>query len=132
MFTPLVSILINNYNYGRFLGAAIESALSQDYPSIEIVVVDDGSTDNSRDIIDRYAGRIISVIKENGGQASAFNAGFAASQGEILCFLDADDLFNPEKVGRVVKAFLEQGLNSRSLMVHHLLAVKNETGKEIE
>ena len=77
---PLVSILINNYNYGYFLGAAIESALSQTYQNIEIIVVDDGSTDNSREIIAHYGNHIIPILKENGGQASAFNAGFAASR----------------------------------------------------
>jgi glycosyltransferase involved in cell wall biosynthesis len=101
----LVSIIINNYNYGRFLGAAINSALHQTYPHVEVVVVDDGSTDDSRAVIDQYADRVIPVLKQNGGQASAFNAGFAASQGEILCFLDADDLFLPEKAEAVVQAF---------------------------
>jgi len=100
-----VSIIINNYNYGAFLGEAIESALAQTYDHVEVVVVDDGSTDSSREVIARYGERIIPVMKENGGQASAFNAGFAASKGEILCFLDADDLFLPEKVSSIVKIF---------------------------
>ena len=102
---PLVSILLNNYNYGRFLGEAIDSALNQSYPHIEVVVVDDGSTDNSREIIAGYGDRIIPVLKENGGQASAFNAGFAASHGDIICFLDADDVFLSEKVAAVVSVF---------------------------
>lgn len=102
---PLVSILINNYNYGYFLGAAIESALSQTYQNIEIIVVDDGSTDNSREIIAHYGNRIIPILKENGGQASAFNAGFAASRGDIICFLDADDEYLPGKISEVVKIF---------------------------
>ncbi|HEY9596457.1 MAG TPA: glycosyltransferase family A protein, partial [Cyanophyceae cyanobacterium] len=101
---PLVSILINNYNYEPFLKKAIDSALNQTYSSIEVIVVDDGSTDNSREVISRYGDKIIPVFKENGGQASAFNAGFAASQGDIICFLDSDDLFLPEKVTDVVQA----------------------------
>jgi glycosyltransferase involved in cell wall biosynthesis len=101
---PLVSIAINNYNYARFLSEAIDSALNQTYPYTEVVVVDDGSTDNSREIIASYGDKIIPVFKENGGQASAFNAGFAASRGEIICFLDADDIFLPEKVSEVVEA----------------------------
>lgn len=105
MSQPLVSIAINNYNYGQFLGEAIESALQQSYPHCEVIVVDDGSTDDSREVIARYGDRIIPVFKENGGQASAFNAGFAASRGEIICFLDADDLFLPEKVTEIVQAF---------------------------
>jgi glycosyltransferase involved in cell wall biosynthesis len=100
---PLVSILINNYNYGRFISEAIESALAQTYEHIEIVVVDDGSTDDSLEVIARYAHRVRLVAKENGGQASAFNAGFAASMGEVICFLDSDDLFEPEKVNRIVE-----------------------------
>jgi glycosyltransferase involved in cell wall biosynthesis len=97
--------LINNYNYQQFLGEAIDSALSQTYEPIEVIVVDDGSTDNSREIIASYGSRIIPVLKENGGQASAYNAGFAASSGEILCLLDSDDVFLPEKVRRLVDIF---------------------------
>lgn len=102
---PLVSILINNYNYERFIGKAIDSALDQTYPHTEVIVVDDGSTDNSRGIITSYKEQIIPVLKQNGGQASAFNEGFAMSKGEIICFLDSDDFFVPEKVAKVVSVF---------------------------
>lgn len=102
---PLVSILINNYNYGRFISKAIDSALNQTYPHIEVIVVDDGSTDNSQEVITSYGDQIIPILKENGGQASAINAGFATSKGDIICFLDADDIFVPEKVEKVVNAF---------------------------
>jgi len=101
-----VTILINNYNYARFLPAAIDSALSQTYHPLEVVVVDDGSTDESPDIIRDYGERIRPVFKSNGGQASAFNAGFAASRGEVICLLDADDFFFPEKAERSVSALL--------------------------
>lgn len=101
----LVSIIINNYNYACFLGDAIESALNQTYPATEVIVVDDGSTDNSRDIIVGYGDRITPVLKENGGQASAFNAGFARSRGEIIIFLDSDDLLLPDVVERVMAVF---------------------------
>ena len=97
------TIIINNYNYGRFLAAAIESALNQTYADTEVVVVDDGSTDNSRQIIAGYGNRIRPVLKTNGGQASAFNAGFAASTGDVICMLDSDDLFYPNKVERIAK-----------------------------
>lgn len=102
---PLVSIIINNYNYGRFLREAIDSALKQTYLHTEVIVVDDGSTDNSQELISSYGDRIIPVLKENGGQASAFNAGFAASRGGIICILDSDDIFLPEKVAEVVNVF---------------------------
>lgn len=104
---PFVSVVINNYNYGRFLADAINSALNQSYPHREVIVVDDGSTDNSREVIAAYGDKIVAVIKENGGQPSAFNAGFATSKGDIICFLDADDLFLPEKLENVVAAFGE-------------------------
>jgi glycosyltransferase involved in cell wall biosynthesis len=103
---PLVTILINNYNYARFLGEAIDSALGQSYPHKEVVVVDDGSTDNSRQVIASYGERIIPVFKENGGQASAFNVGFTKSSGEIIVFLDADDYLFPNTVERVVAAWI--------------------------
>jgi glycosyltransferase involved in cell wall biosynthesis len=106
-YKPLVSIIINNYNYGPFISEAIDSALSQTYPHIEVIVVDDGSTDNSPEIITNYKDKIIPVLKENGGQASAFNAGFAASKGDIICLLDADDIAVPEKVAEVVNVFRE-------------------------
>lgn len=101
----LVSILINNYNYAHFLPQAIESALNQDYSCIEIIVVDDGSTDNSREVVEPYQNQITTVFKENGGQASAFNIGFAKSRGKIICFLDADDVFLPHKVQQIVNCF---------------------------
>jgi len=104
---PRVSILINNYNYGRFLGEAIDSALAQTYPNTEIIVVDDGSTDNSRKVIASYGARILSLMKTNGGQASALNAGFDVCRGEIVCLLDADDLFKPKKVERIVAILTE-------------------------
>jgi glycosyltransferase involved in cell wall biosynthesis len=105
MSTPLVTVLINNHNYGRFLGRAIESALAQSYPRVEVVVVDDGSDDSSRDVIAGFAGDVVAVYKENGGQASAFNAGFRRAQGAIVSFLDADDALGEHLVERVVDAF---------------------------
>jgi glycosyltransferase involved in cell wall biosynthesis len=102
---PLVSIVINNYNYDRFLKEAIDSALKQTYQNIEVIVVDDGSTDNSPEIIASYGDRIVPIIKENGGQCSCFNAGFEASRGEVICFLDADDIYLPDKVAEVVEIF---------------------------
>jgi glycosyltransferase involved in cell wall biosynthesis len=104
---PLVSILINNYNYAHFLGEAIESALGQTYDNVEVVVVDDGSTDDSLEVMKRYGDRIVNVAKRNGGQASAFNAGFANCRGEVVCFLDADDKFDLGKVARVVQVLTE-------------------------
>jgi glycosyltransferase involved in cell wall biosynthesis len=102
---PLVSILINNYNYADFIEEAIDSALAQTYPNLEVIVVDDGSTDRSRSIIEGYGDRIMPILKANGGQASSFNEGFAVSRGEIICFLDSDDLFAADKIEKVVEIF---------------------------
>jgi glycosyltransferase involved in cell wall biosynthesis len=102
---PLVSIIVDNFNYARFLRAAIDSALTQTYAKVEVVVVDDGSTDNSREVISSYGERVAAVFKANGGHASAFNAGFRASHGSIVMFLDADDVLLPNAVDEVVRAW---------------------------
>src|SRR4051812_11797773 len=99
---PLASIIINNYNYALYLAAAIESALEQAYPNCEVVVVDDGSTDDSRQIIESYGSQITAIYKANGGQASALNAGFFASEGQIVLFLDADDVLLPAAMQLVI------------------------------
>jgi glycosyltransferase involved in cell wall biosynthesis len=103
--TPRASIIINNYNYGRFLAEAIDSALAQTYANTEVIVVDDGSTDNSREIIKQYGGRCTAIEQENGGQGAAYNAGFAASRGDFVCFLDADDALHPSAMSQVATAF---------------------------
>src|SRR5256885_15520885 len=96
------SIVIDNFNYARFLPAAIDSALAQTLPDTEVVVVDDGSTDDSLDVIACYADRVRPVLKDNGGQTSAFNAGLLAAHGSVVCFLDADDLLEPRAMEAAV------------------------------
>lgn len=116
---PLVSIIINNYNYERFLPNAIDSALSQTYPHTEVIVVDDCSTDNSRDVIAKYSDKIISILhQENGKQAAAFNSGFAISRSEIVIFLDSDDYLFPDAVERIVAVWKPE-----LAKVHYRLAV---------
>lgn len=127
---PLVSIIINNYNYGHFLSEAIDSSLKQTYPCIEVIVVDDGSTDNSRKIIGSYKEQIIPVLKDNGGQASAFNAGFAASKGDIICMLDSDDTFLPKKIAEVVNVFRQY--QDIGWCFHRLRFVDAKTGAFIK
>jgi glycosyltransferase involved in cell wall biosynthesis len=99
---PVVSIIINNYNYAQFLPAAIESALNQTYSSIEVIVVDDGSTDGSGKIIRGYGDRVVPIFQANGKQGAAFNSGFAASTGEIIIFLDSDDYLFADAIERIV------------------------------
>lgn len=91
------SIVINNYNYAQYVGLAIESALAQTHPS-EVIVVDDGSTDDSRRVIERFGRRIRSIFKSNGGQGSAMNVGFDEATGDIVLFLDSDDMLDPQAV----------------------------------
>jgi glycosyltransferase involved in cell wall biosynthesis len=102
---PLVSIIIDNYNYEPYLAQSIESALAQTYENVEVIAVDDASTDGSREVIGRYP-RVLPVLKpSNGGQGSAVNAGFLASRGEIVIFLDSDDSLAPDAAARVVSAW---------------------------
>jgi glycosyltransferase involved in cell wall biosynthesis len=103
--TLSVSILINNYNYARYLGEAIDSALAQTVPACEVIVVDDGSTDNSRDVIAGYGNSIRSIIQDNRGQAGAYNAGFRESKGDLVLFLDADDIIDSDFVEQISKAW---------------------------
>lgn len=120
-----VSIIIDNYNYGRFLAEAIDSALDQTWSEVEVVVVDDGSTDDSREIIAGYGNRLLSVLKENGGQASALNAGFQASSGEIVFFLDSDDTLDTDAVEKVIPHFSDEEV----VKVHWTLREVNEFGE---
>jgi len=120
---PLVSVLIANYNYGQYIGEAIESVLNQTYQNFEIIICDDGSTDNSLEVIKEYAkrdGRIKYIAKENGGVASALNVAFAHSIGQIICLLDADDIFHKKKIENVVNQFL---LRSKVGLVLHRMQI---------
>jgi glycosyltransferase involved in cell wall biosynthesis len=121
----LVSIITNNYNYGRFLSEAINSALNQTYKNTEVIVVDDGSTDNSRDIIARYGDRIIPVLKQNEGQASACNSGYAVSHGDVIIFLDSDDMLLPTTVEKILPRFQD----SNVIKVHWPLWVIDDHGR---
>jgi glycosyltransferase involved in cell wall biosynthesis len=105
---PLVSVLIRNYNCEQYVRLALESVLAQTYGNFEAVVYDDGSTDNSREIVQNYVKkdpRVRLVAQENGGVARAANTVFANSEGNLISFLDSDDLFKPSKLEKVVAAF---------------------------
>ncbi|NIA69569.1 glycosyltransferase [Pelagibius litoralis] len=99
------SIIIANYNYARFLERCIDSALNQNHADVEVIVVDDASSDESSDVIRSYGSRVIACLKaSNGGHAAAFNTGFAACSGVIVFFLDADDYLYPNAVSEVIDA----------------------------
>ena len=124
---PLVSVLMGNYNYGRYIGEALDSVLRQTYSNFEMIVCDDGSTDDSREVVARYCdqdARIRMVVKENGGLASALNAAYAASRGEIICLLDADDVYLPQKLERVVEAFKKHGRSG--VCIHRLIRMHKD------
>lgn len=121
----LVSIIINNYNYERFLRSAVDSALSQTYSFTEVIIVDDGSTDHSATVLNEYKAKAEVVMKENGGQGSAFNAGFEVSKGEFIIYLDADDCLLPEAAEMVVNTFDNDDLSK----VHWPLYVIGENGE---
>ncbi len=106
MSAPLVSIVVLNYNYARFLPRSLGSALGQDYPNIEIIVVDDASTDSSAEVIAGFAGAVTAVMQtKNRGQGGAMNAGFKAAKGDLIFFLDADDHLYPQAVSKVVSVW---------------------------
>lgn len=100
----LATVIVDNYNYEQYVARAIESALDQTYRPLEVIVVDDGSPDGSADVIRRYEDRVTTVFKPNGGQASAFNAAFERSSGDLVIFLDADDLLLKNAVANAVAA----------------------------
>ena len=101
---PKVSAIIPNYNYAQYVGEAIDSVLDQTYPNIEVVVVDDGSSDGSREILEGYGDRIKVILQENQGVSAARNNGVKASEGRYLAFLDADDAWLPTKIQKQVDA----------------------------
>ena len=117
--SSLVSVLVANYNYAEYIGEAIESVLKQTYPHFEVVVCDDGSTDNSREVIAGYQkhdDRVRLVCQTNAGVSAALNTAYAACRGEIISLLDADDIFHVTKLERVVRTF--QAFPNSGLCLH--------------
>lgn len=102
---PLVSIVIPCFNAERYVAEAVESALAQTHPRTEVIVVDDGSTDATTDVLRRFAGRVRRERQANAGPAAARNRGLALARGEFVQFLDADDLLLPTKVEACLAAF---------------------------
>jgi len=127
----LVSVIISNCNYGRFLGRSIDSALSQTYPHTEVIVVDDGSTDESREVMASYGERIVAITKENGGQASAVNAGFSKCRGQVVCLLDSDDELGPAAVESVAPLFEEADLAEVDWPLDMVDELGRKTGKVV-
>ena len=102
---PRLSIVVTNHDYAEFVADAVDSALAQEGVDVEVIVVDDGSTDESLAVLVAYCERVQLVAQPNGGQGSAFNAGWSAAGGDAVIFLDADDLLEPDVAQRVLAAF---------------------------
>jgi glycosyltransferase involved in cell wall biosynthesis len=108
---PRISVIIPNYNYGRFLPEAIDSILNQTITVQEIIVVDDGSTDNSPEVLASYGNKIHVVFQQNRGVGAARNAGVKVSSGEFIAFLDADDIWHPTKLEKQLQYLIEDSEN---------------------
>lgn len=125
---PLVTALINSYNYARYLPFAINSVINQTYPNIEIILVDDGSTDFTPALAAQYGHRVRWVRTENGGQGHAFNVGIPLARGELIMLLDADDCWMPEKVERMVAMAAR---HPRAALLYHRFQNIDPHGKEV-
>ncbi|OUL31385.1 glycosyltransferase family 2 protein [Nostoc sp. 106C] len=124
---PLVSVLIANYNYSQYIGETIESVLSQTYTNFEVIVCDDGSKDNSCEVIETYVkndSRVKLIRKENGGVASALNAAYRESKGDIICILDADDTWTDKKLEKVIEAFKSESQNG--FVIHNVILIDGQ------
>lgn len=97
-----VSVIIPNYNYAEYVGEAIQSVLAQTYRNIEIIVVNNGSTDNSMDVLHSFGDKVVVIDQPNLGQSGARNTGLKKSTGELIAFLDADDLWEPTKLEKQI------------------------------
>jgi glycosyltransferase involved in cell wall biosynthesis len=122
-----VSIIILSYNYESFVAETIRSALAQTYPNKEVIVVDDGSTDGSREVIARFGDRITTVFKPNGGQPSSYNAGFEQATGDIVIFLDCDDTLDPNACDEIVRTFVD----SRVVKAHYRMRLIDADGNPL-
>jgi glycosyltransferase involved in cell wall biosynthesis len=120
-----MTVVICNYNCEKFLAEAIDSALAQDYMNTHVIVIDDGSTDGSREVMVPYGTRIKTVFKDNGGQVSAYNVGLNLAKTDYVLFLDADDVLYPGAVTGVMRHFERENLAK----VQFRLDIMDHTGK---
>jgi glycosyltransferase involved in cell wall biosynthesis len=128
--TPLFSVVISTYNYGHLVERAIDSVLKQDFDRYELIVVDDGSTDDTEERLKRFAGRLHYIKKNNGGQSSALNVGAQAARGSYIYVLDADDEMMPSSLRTFADA-ISSAKERNSIFYGGYISV-SETGEERE
>src|SRR5437870_11720 len=105
-----VSVIIPNYNYAHYVSQAIDSVLAQTYPHREVIVINDGSTDNSAEVLRSYGDSIRWIDQENRGQSVARNRGIEESRGDLVAFLDGDDAWLPTKLQRQIECLRDDGV----------------------
>ncbi len=110
-----VSVIIPTYNKARYIGRTVDSVLKQTYPNIEIIVVDDGSTDHTSDVLSQYQSTVSHIWQPNQGPSAARNTGLNASSGDFLLFLDSDDIVTPDKLALQTVALEKQSRLGRRL-----------------
>ena len=125
-----VSVAMTNYNYGRYLREALDSALNQTVAAHEVVLVDDGSTDDSRDVLESYGDRIVTVLTENRGQAAALTTALTHCSGEVVATLDSDDLMAPNRVESLVTMY--ETIPDAQWVFHGLDHIDRETREPLE
>lgn len=119
-----VSVIIPNYNYAQYVGQAIDSVLNQTYRNIEIIVVNNGSIDNSLEVLKGFGDRISLVDQENLGQSGARRSGLLRATGDFIAFLDADDVWEPQKIEKQMLLF-----NSKTELVYCGIRCFDESSK---
>jgi glycosyltransferase involved in cell wall biosynthesis len=129
---PAVTVLVDTYNHERFIEEALVSVVEQDFPAaeMEILVVDDGSTDGTPEIVRKFAPRVRLLRKQNGGQASAFNFGIPEARGQIVAFLDGDDWWARNKLTRVAETMAADP--SLGIVGHGIITVHRDGSRQSE
>lgn len=123
---PFVSVIVPAYNEGVVLADCLGSILKSGYPRLELIVVNDGSTDDTAEVMERYSDRAVTITKENGGKGSALNAGIERASGEILFFVDADGLFTSDTIPNMLAGFRNKNVgavcgNDQPVNTHNVL-----------
>lgn len=129
---PMISVIIPTFNYAEFISDAIDSVLAQTFKDFEIIVVDDGSTDNTKDILNKYSDNIKYYYQDNKGPASARNLGIKNAIGSYICFLDSDDIFMPNKLKLQIDTFNSISKQNIALLYSNFTSVNKKLDLSIQ